>query len=269
MGLGIETAITNFIKRHRSAYRYRSDHQIIDDFCVFSGLSRQTVVKNINQYKKLTQADWHQCVPGGNWEDKAKSFYESSSNYIYDLLNNNPSLSFIESKLNKFNPEILQLIKAHPKDTFLEFGGGIGAFCELIARLGKQVTYLDIPGPIYNFAAWRIKKYNLPIQMICSNPSKLSLEQQYDVIFTDAAFEHLADPVQVLDELISHLAPDGLFVFLVDLEGHTEELPMHRDIDIKNLHRLILDFGLKNVFGLNTYASVWFAPQMRGVLANA
>ncbi len=261
MGLGIETSITNLIRGFRSGYRYKPDHHIVNDYCEFSGLGRKAVVRNIHKYKKLTHKDWYQCVPGGSWEEKAKSFYGTSSSYVYDLLANNYSLSFVEAKLNGFDPEILRLIKAHLGNTTLEFGGGLGVFCELMTQFGKQVTCLDIPGHVYDFAAWRFKRYNLPIEMICSSPTRLSLERQYDIIFTDAAFEHLVDPAQVLDELISHLVPDGLFVFLVDLEGHTEELPMHRDIDIDSLHKQILNLGLKNVINHNKFASIWVGPK--------
>jgi len=258
MGLGIETWLRKVIAKYQMGYRYRSDHHVVNDYIEFSGLKKHEVIENMKSYKNLTRHDWNQSQE--SWGKKTEHFYATSRNYIYDLLVNNFSRSSVEKKLNGFNPQILQLIKDHPGKSSLEFGGGLGVFCDLAASFGKQVTYLDIPGHVYDFAAWRFMKYRLPIEMICSNPLQLRLERDYDIIFTDAAFEHLIDPPQVLGELLTHVKPGGLFIFLVDLEGHTEELPMHRDIDIKSLHELIATVGLDNVFGLNTFGSIWRRP---------
>ena len=86
------------------------------------------------------------------------------------------------------------------------FGGGLGLFCEIVRELGKEITYVDIPGKVSDFARWRFYKNNIPVNFIIVNPKdRLKLSDEYDIIFSDAVIEHLTDPEQVVEELSLHL----------------------------------------------------------------
>jgi len=236
--------------------RYLKHATVIQDFAEFSGLSIPEIERRIFVHHTLAGEEWHNVV-GQEFNQKSQEFYKNSSYYIYDLLSVNYNKTALISKLNSICPGMLNLIRQHPGKDFLEFGGGTGLFCEQVFNLGKNVTYLDIPGQVLNFAKWRFAKYQLPIDLICSQPDCLKLDRSFDIIFSDAVFEHLIDPEQVLSELCDHTKPDGLIILLIDLSGHTEEFPMHREIDIIALHQLIRAKGFVNLVGENSFCSIW------------
>jgi 2-polyprenyl-3-methyl-5-hydroxy-6-metoxy-1,4-benzoquinol methylase len=230
-----------------------SDGQIVKDFAEFSGLGIDKIVKNIQSYKKINMQDFTEKAT-------KEEFYENSKTYAFDLLSVNWSLEVPPYKVNRFLPNCLENIKSHPGKRFLEFGGGLGVFSEFVKRYtSKNVTYLDVNGYVSEFAQWRFKKYGIDINLLLTSQDDFKLPHEYDIIFTDAVFEHL-DPQQQLryaKKLTSYLADGGMIVFLVDLGGHEENMPMHYDVDIKSLHNVFEESGLKNLVGVNSFASVW------------
>lgn len=243
----------------QAKYVYDVSHSVVKDYSEFSGMSVAEIENRINTYKSLTKVEW-EALPASDFKTKAESFYSSSTYYICDILTANVSKETVREKLDSFYPGILASIKNHPGHRFLEFGGGTGVFCEMVQNMGKDVTYLDIPGQQFNFAKWRFEKYGIPIQMQCTSPGKLELTGSFDIIFTDAVMEHLTDPYTPTAELCHHLNKGGIFIMLVDLAGEEEEMPMHRDVDIIKLHAVLSNFGLVNVYGLNEFASIWSRP---------
>lgn len=163
-------------------------------------------------------------------------------------------------KLDGYTPKILNSIRETAGKKLIEFGGGTGAFCEIAARMGKDVTYLDIPGQPAEFAKWRFAKYELPVTIRLTTPGVLELDQNYDVVFTDAVLEHLDDPYTPTRTLADHLNPGGTFVMLVDLSGEEEDMPMHKDVDVVRLHTVLEEAGLVNTYGRHTFASIWVRP---------
>ena len=156
----------------------------------------------------------------------------------------------VVEKLNGMHPKILQSIKTHAGHRFLEFGGGVGVMCQLAHEWGKEVTYVDLPGLVADFAAWRFQRHGWPIRLLLTEPRGLCLEEQYDIIFSDAVLEHVVDPDQVARELsLGTLLPHGLLVLLVDLGGPSDDWPMHRSIDIVHVHELIEAHGFRNTLG--------------------
>ena len=237
-------------------YVYDSSHSIVNDYGEFSGLSIEEIESRINTYKSLTAKEWNDLSASG-FKAKSEMFYGISAFYICDILAVNVSKEALKKKLNGFSPLILASIKDHPGRRLLEFGGGTGVFCELAYDMGKDVTYLDIPGQQFEFAKWRFQKYQLPIRMVASQPGKLKLEEKFDIIFTDAVMEHLPDPYTPTAELCRSLEKGGIFVMLVDLSGEEDDMPMHSDVDIVKLHAVLSGAGLANLHGLNQFASIW------------
>jgi 2-polyprenyl-3-methyl-5-hydroxy-6-metoxy-1,4-benzoquinol methylase len=237
-------------------YTYRSDHFVIGDFSEFSGLSTNEIEHRIRINRELLRQDWKK-MPGESFREKAKQFYGDSENYLFNLLSHSYSKDAVVDKLNEFTPLIMKSIKDHPGRDFLEFGGGTGVFCEVVAALGKHATYLDIPGQHFNFARWRFKKHHIPVEMISSSPETLTLTQNYDTIFSDAVLEHLIHPEKVMHELCKHLKRNGILILLVDLSGESEMMPLHRNVDIHTLHADFEKKGLVNEHGRNTFCSIW------------
>ncbi|MDD5775223.1 MAG: methyltransferase domain-containing protein [Candidatus Omnitrophica bacterium] len=230
---------------------------VLQDFSEFSGIPLSTIRARIKKFPSLMNREWDR-IPSNDHTHKAREFYSGSEYYIYDLLSYNPGKEKLIAKLNRFNPEIIKLVREHPGKEFLEFGGGTGLFCEIACEFGKHVTYLDVPGKISDFAQWRFNKYGIRADIIIVDPvMPLELNGQYDIIFTDAALEHVVDPVQVAGELSSHVRDNGLLVLLIDLSGPSDKFHMHRACDIQAIHGAVKSSGLRNLFGEHTYCSAW------------
>jgi len=247
-------------------YQYSPEHTVVNDYAEFSDMTSYAIAERIRGYKKLNREAWaiiQSRVAG--WEDAARRFYESHDAYVFDHLSGNPSPGAVLAKLDRFNPEILRAIRSYRGKRLLEFGGGTGGFCECMCREGFEVTYLDIPGSVKDFAEWRFKKYGLPIKVVTSTPDVLKLDGDYDVVFTDAVFEHLIDPEQALREILAHIRPGGLFAFLVDLSGPTRDDPQHRYVDIDRLHGIIEQASFRCDAGRGKFASLWRKPALASV----
>jgi len=232
------------------------DYAVIKDYSEFSGMTISEIEHRISNFKELTRNEWND-FPYKTFHEKTFNFYKESKNYIFDLLSAGYEKEALINKLNYFNPFILLSLKIHPGKKFIDFGGGLGLMCEIACELGKEATYLDIPGQVFEFAKWRFRKYNIPIKMICSSPVNPLLSDNFDIIFSDAVFEHLVDPEGTAEILCAHINPGGLFILLVDLSGYTTEMPMHRNIDIQKIHQIIENKGLVNIQGKNTFCSIW------------
>lgn len=239
-------------------YEYQSSHSVVDDYVEFSGLNRDKVIWSIQKYVTINQKAWGEIFEETkDWSETARKFYGTVDSYIFDHLSANPSPTEVLARLDRFDKRLLETMRHYRGKRMLDFGGGTGVFCENMAHEGLDVTYLDIPGHVQEFAEWRFKKYNLPIRTVTSSPDRLTLEHDYDVVYTDAVFEHLIDPEQALREIVMHILPGGAFVFLVDLGGHSDTEPEHRGIDIKCLHGIIREHGFWCTLGEYTFASVW------------
>ncbi len=244
---------------HEAPYTWDPSHDVITDYAEFEGIDVKEVERRIRDYKTLTRAEWL-ALPGRDFGDKARDFYGTSAYYICDILAANVSKNTLREKLDGYSPLFLNSIRNHPGKRFLEFGGGTGVFCELVADMGKDVTYLDIPGRQFEFAKWRFEKHGIPVKMQQTVPGELRLEGTFDILFTDAVMEHLDDPCTPTRDLCGHLAPGGIFIMLVDLSGEEEDMPMHKDVDIKALHATLSDAGLVCVHGHHQFASIWSKP---------
>ena len=227
--------------------------QIVKDYSEYSGLSLEQIVKNTEISKIINCEDFHK-------KGDPKLFYETSDTYIYDLLHANHDENLLTRKIDTFSPGFLYDVSSRKSGNFLEFGGGLGVFCEIIKkRTNLDVTYCDIKTRISDFTLWRYDKYKVPISSLIIPQEDFSLPEKYDVIFTDAVIEHLPSDQQeaYIRKLGSHLKTSGVLCLLIDLEGHNEEMPMHNDVDIMKLHSLLQEDGLICVYGKNTFSSRW------------
>ena len=253
----IWTEVLDLVRRR---YYYHFGDSVVNDFSEFSGLPVAEIESRINRADGLAAREWD-AIASGDFAEKALRFYAKSQSYIYELLGINFLKQAAIARLNAVSPHILAAIQKHGGPRFLEFGGGIGLVCEAVAGLGKEVTYLDIPGLVPDFAVWRFKKHGLPIRVLLSNPQELHLDERYDIIFSDAVLEHVIAPDQAVRELCAHVNPGGLLILLVDLSGPTPTNPMHRPVDIVSLHNIIAGQGFKDLFGRGFFCSIWSRPE--------
>lgn len=238
-------------------YVFDPSHEVVRDFAEYSGRSVADLSRDLDDFRRLVRDEWD-AQPGRTFEERARSFYPSSRTYVLDLLRVNTSRADVVAKLDRFEPRVLAAIRAQAGRRFLEFGGGTGVFCQVMAEEGRRVTYLDLPGPVADFAAWRFRRLGLDVEVLLVPPGELpSIPGSYDVVFSDAVFEHLVDPEGTARVLARSLAPGGFFALLVDLEGENPDVPMHREVEIGALHAALEDEGLVAAFGRGGFASGW------------
>jgi SAM-dependent methyltransferase len=114
---------------------------------------------------------------------------------------------------------------------------------------GIILDYLDYSGLEAETLIPRIQAFhNLNIRMIESDPTILELDDDYELIFSDAVFEHLIDPCQAVSELTAHLVRNGFLLLLIDTLNLDDQWPMHRKMDFEALDRTIHQEGGKPVY---------------------
>lgn len=227
---------------------------VIYDFVEFSNIPFETLKQSILNFKEINQKDFRDC-------DSTFDFYENSKTYIYDLLGANWNTVGPANKMNKFIPGIMELIQNHPGNSFMEFGGGLGVFTEIIKKhTNKDVTYVDVKGYISDFAEWRFKKYNLDINVELIPQDDFSFNKTFDIVFSDAVWEHLDPETQIkyLHKLDNYINPEGVLILVIDLAGEAHDMPMHYNVDIVKVCNTMKQLGYRNLWVDNSFATVWF-----------
>jgi SAM-dependent methyltransferase len=93
------------------------------------------------------------------------------------------------------------------RGSILDFGCGFGLQAAALARLGGDVTGLDLPRDVFT-ASWRRLMEAYPtLRLTTEVPSRT-----FDVIYSCSSFEHFADPSHVLTLMRERLKPDGVLV---------------------------------------------------------
>ena len=241
-------------------YVFLPHHELVRDYATWSGRDLADVAAARPRRRRRGRAAWARQA-GGGVAARTRAINAGSRTYVLDLLRVNTSRADVLAKLDRFEPRVLASIRAHPGRRFLEFGGGTGAFCQVMAEEGREVTYVDLPGPVAQFAAWRFRRLGLDVDVVLVPPGELPvLPGSYDLLFSDAVFEHLPDPEGTARALARVLSPGGFFALLIDLEGENPEIPMHRAVDVGAVHAALEAEGLVAVFGRSEFASGWRRP---------
>jgi len=110
----------------------------------------------------------------------------------------------------------LDLIKANKplnKLKVLDYGCGISDYGLFLASLGAKVTVVDLDNQLLYFAIWRYKKRNLPVKVIkVRNHSHYPVLKKsgFDLIIVSEVFEHVRDPMKLLQNIAKAIKPKGL-----------------------------------------------------------
>lgn len=96
----------------------------------------------------------------------------------------------------------------------LDAGGGLAQMSQKLAKLGHQITLCDLSQKMIDLAAKDIDDNGLSAnyQFICSPLQFIDqhLTQSVDIILFHAVMEWLADPKQVLQQLLQLVRPGGM-----------------------------------------------------------
>lgn len=98
--------------------------------------------------------------------------------------------------------------------TIIDFGCGVGSHGIFCAQRGAIVDFLDVDGPLYNFAKWRARKRNIVINNYLYPDTQLP-SVQYDAIICLDVLEHIANPATALSNLTAALKSGGYLLLEV------------------------------------------------------
>ncbi|MCG8672016.1 MAG: methyltransferase domain-containing protein [Pseudomonadales bacterium] len=127
--------------------------------------------------------------------------HERFSKNIYQSLKGQIRLAVLRHDLQ----EVLPALWESDSLSVLDAGGGLGMFTTEFARLGHRVNYCDISKKMLDSAAELARAEQLATIQFHHESVQSHIERdcQYNVILLHAVLEWLADPRQVLEQVLS------------------------------------------------------------------
>ena len=95
----------------------------------------------------------------------------------------------------------------------LDFGCGVGSHGIHAAHHGAGVDFLDVDGPLRQYAQWRVAQRGLPGTFLL--PQDLPNEPVYDAVVCLDVLEHLADPVKTFRAITETMRPGAVLALEV------------------------------------------------------
>ena len=133
--------------------------------------------------------------------------------------------------LGKYADEVeticaLDLLKPSPGMRILDVGCGTGNFSLKLARLGCNITGIDISEKMLTFAREKAQKEQLPAEFMSMDASDLEFpEEVFDAVVSMAALEFMQDQQKTLDEMFRVLKKGGkLLVGTINRESDWGEM---------------------------------------------
>jgi 2-polyprenyl-3-methyl-5-hydroxy-6-metoxy-1,4-benzoquinol methylase len=195
-----------------AAYYHVSDSADIDRLC-------DSAVDTL-------KSEWEKTVDARQ-RASIESFYETKT-HIYDLINwhtlrdDSGPLAYVVA---------LQIARAHRVRSCLDFGSGVGSGGLLFCRADIDTTLADISTTLLDFARWRFGLRRLPARFVDLKETPLT-ESSFDMILAMDVFEHLVDPVEVVQQLWRAMKSGGLLFARI-----------HAAVDPSHPQHIVEDFG--------------------------
>jgi 2-polyprenyl-3-methyl-5-hydroxy-6-metoxy-1,4-benzoquinol methylase len=140
----------------------------------------------------------------------------------------------------------LEIARQRGLRTCLDFGSGVGSGALLFGRAGRDMTLADISTTLLDFARWRFAQRALSARFLDLNHATLP-EAGFDLILAMDVFEHLVDPVGVVERLYRALRPGGLLFARIQVEDAGEH-PQHIVRDFGPTFARIRELGLIQIW---------------------
>jgi len=218
-------------------------------YAEFQGLSLEKA-KNLCRKARESFADeWRKANP--KTEDEMIRFYKNTK---YGL----PESIFFHMETRPYWDLILVKIvkdECPQATTLLDYGCGTGINGILFAKAGFKVTLADL-GHTFEFAKFLAGKYGVDAEFIDVDRENLG-KRTWDVILALTVFEHVARPLDVLEELERHLSSTGKMFIVVDF-GKKDILPMHSNEPTRSFYDKIFQLICNDrIGGYWDYSKPW------------
>ena len=243
--------------------------QVVLDYCEYSGINYPEVVNLVSKGSELARDEWI-CIVKTVSDQEVLDFYARSKYYIYEVLQ--PYLQPEKYKKDINYLKILRFAESLLKKgqyRVLDFGGGVGELCLLLAKIGCKVTYCDLPGEISKFAIWRFKKYNANIKIVWSRVNGIELPlRAYDLVVSDAVLEHLKREYNsYFIQAISNALVDNGYLYLLWDPTYSQDFPYHiLGLKAKEMDRIFEELSLLRVSENLYVKSTSFFPYLRHLM---
>jgi 2-polyprenyl-3-methyl-5-hydroxy-6-metoxy-1,4-benzoquinol methylase len=198
-----ETDLRTSLFKEVAAYYHAADLTGIDQSCSHA----------VDRLK----SEWNQWVDPRH-RSSVERFYESRT-HIYDLMNWH---TLKDDSGPLAHVVALQIARAHNVGSCLDFGSGVGSGGLLFCRADIDTSLADISTTLLDFARWRFALRRLSARFVDLNTMPLP-EANFDMILAMDVFEHLVEPVEVIEQLWRALKPGGLLFARI----HAEADPTH------------------------------------------
>ena len=119
------------------------------------------------------------------------------------------------SRRSKYIIKMNQLNGGISGKMVLDFGSGVGSHGIACYEYGaEEVHFLDVDGPLMDFAKWRVQKrnYNNTIFMKCEDSLPID---HYDFIICLDVLEHVSKPMLEIKRITESLKPGGIIALEV------------------------------------------------------
>lgn len=190
----------------------------IEELCLFSGEPKRKVREKFFNFE-ITNDAWTNAEQNSKIE--LPQFFAETDAYIYACLR------WIATDPAKFKSlsKLLKFCERQNIRSALDYGGGAGEYCILLAQHGIDVTYSDVYGKLLSFCEWRFKRRNLPIKMLKAEIESLGM---YDLIVCTDVLQYVKDPPLIAKNLFNALNPSGYLCLTYSFE-QTSGKPQNPD----------------------------------------
>jgi 2-polyprenyl-3-methyl-5-hydroxy-6-metoxy-1,4-benzoquinol methylase len=141
-------------------------------------------------------AEWDAAEPQN--ADEARAFFRRSTSYLYNLV-----IWEASGHRPDYATHALPLLRTLPDATILDYGCGIGSDSQRFRDEGFTVISCDFDSPSTQFMRWRHKLPSTPPDFV--EPGNVHIAPKPDVLWITDTLDHLPDPTQELDDILSHV----------------------------------------------------------------
>jgi 2-polyprenyl-3-methyl-5-hydroxy-6-metoxy-1,4-benzoquinol methylase len=112
---------------------------------------------------------------------------------------------------------LIKTMNIPPSSKILEFGPGWGNTTEALARMGHDVTAVDIEKNFIDIINERSRKLSLNIKTVCDDFAYAgNVKEPFDVVLFFECFHHASDHVALIKNLDRALKDNGIVVFAAE-----------------------------------------------------
>ncbi len=120
--------------------------------------------------------------------------------------------------LHQINPLRCEFIQKHSQirdKTLIDVGCGGGILSEALAKLGAQVSAIDLAPQSIEIAKLHLYESNLSINYECIEVGAKAAQsaESYDIVTCMEMLEHVPDPAYIIQECAKLLKPNGMAFF--------------------------------------------------------